>query len=136
MRPLPDGGKATFFLDRGLGRHYVANMLRNEGHVALPMIDVYPNGEDQSIGDDTWIARASAEGWIALTKDVSLIRDHEAALAGSTLRVFALNNANLAGEVMAERYRQNLGRILARAVQPGPYVYVVTSSGIERRWPR
>lgn len=111
-------------------------MLRQTGHIALPMAEVYPDGHDQLVGDDEWIADASAQGWIALTKDSSLIRDHEPALARSTLRVFALNNANLSGAVMADRYRANLGRILARAAQPGPYVYVVTSTGVERRWPR
>lgn len=99
------------------------------------MADVYPNGHDQIVGDDEWIVRASDEGWIALTKDLAVVRDHTAALEQSTLRVFALNNANLSGPEMAERYRENLGRILRRSAQPGPYVDVVTSRGLERRWP-
>jgi hypothetical protein len=31
-----------FFLDRGLGRYDVAEMLRSHGHVAHVMADVYP----------------------------------------------------------------------------------------------
>lgn len=133
-RQQPEPTQVTFFLDRGLGRHYVADMLRQAGHVALPMVEVYPDGRDQSVEDDEWIADASRQGWVALTKDAALVRDHAAALERSTLRVFALNNANLPGPVMAERYKVNLGRILARAAQPGPYVYVVSATGIERRW--
>ena len=100
------------------------------------MADVYPNGLDQQVADDEWIAEISTRGWIALTKDVAIVRDHAEALAASTLRVFALNNANLSGLQMAARYVDNLPTILARAEEPGPYVYVVTSGGIERRWPK
>jgi hypothetical protein len=87
-------------------------------------------------GNDEWIGRASDEGWIALTKDTSIVRDHEEALANSTLRVFALNNANLTGPEMAERYRKHLQRIVQRAQKTGPFVDVVTADGLERRWPR
>jgi hypothetical protein len=49
------------------------------------MADVYPDGVDQRVGDDEWIARASAEGSVALTKDTSIVRDHKAgAYMGST----------------------------------------------------
>jgi hypothetical protein len=102
----------------------------------MPMAEVYPEGTDQSIDDDVWIARASAENWIALTKDDRIRWRHAAALEASTLRVFALNNASLTGDQMAERFCTHLDRILQRASKPGPYVYVVTASKLELRWPR
>lgn len=126
--------KPVFFLDRGLGRHFVVEAIVAAGYKVKPMTDVYPNGLDQRVADDEWIARAAAEGWVALTKDASIVRDHKDALAASTLRVFALNNANLTGPQMAERYRTNLNRIVMRARRPGPDVYVVTRSGLELRW--
>ena len=132
----PDVADQAFFLDRALGRHTVADALRVLGHIAMPMADVYPNGQDQQVPDEQWIAEVSARGWIALTKDAAIIRDHSDALAMSTLRVFALNNANLSGTDMAARYVEHLPEILARAQEAGPYVYVVTSSGLERRWPK
>ena len=109
-------------------------MLREAGFEVVAMADAYPDGADQEIADDDWIERASGEGWVALTKDVAIVRDHRPALENSTLRVFALNNANLAGEQMVERYRANLNRIVQRASQPGPYVYVVTASSLDLRW--
>jgi hypothetical protein len=132
----PDPDPLVFFLDRGLGIHHVANALRAAGQVALPMSDVYGDAQAQLVSDDDWIKRASDEGWIALTKDCAIARHHQDALSRSTLRVFALNNANLQGPVMAERYANNLHRILRRAQQPGPYVYVVGPAGLEKRWPR
>ena len=78
----------------------------------IPMAEVYPGGLDQVINDDVWIARASEENWIALTKDDRIRWRHAAALEASTLRVFALNNASLTGDEMAERFCTHLHRIL------------------------
>ena len=129
-----DADAPVFFLDRGLGIYDVATALRSAGHLVMPMALVYPNGKDQSVSDDEWIKRASSD-WLALTKDTAIMRNHQPALRASTLRVFALNNANLTGPQMAERYLHNLRRIPRRASQPGPYVYIVSSDGIEKRWP-
>jgi hypothetical protein len=98
------------------------------------MFEAYPDGADQYVGDDEWIALAAAENWIALTKDDEIRRSHSGALTKSSLRVFALNNANLTGAEMGARYTEHLHRIIRRAAMPGPYVYVVTASGLELRW--
>ena len=45
----------VFFLDRGLGVNYVARAIRDAGFVAIPMVEAYPYGADQFIGDDEWI---------------------------------------------------------------------------------
>ena len=81
------------------------------------MADAFPD-DGQHVGDDEWIERVSAEGWVALTKDTALVRDHADALAASTLRVFALPNANLTGPEMAERFQANLNRIVQRPRTP------------------
>ena len=49
------------------------------------MADVYPHGADQRITDPEWITRADSEGWVALTKDYSVIRDHSHVLADMNL---------------------------------------------------
>jgi len=100
------------------------------------MATVYPDGADQRIGDETWITLAGTEGWVALTKDYQIIRDHVDALSRTSLRVFSLNNANLTGPEMAGRFDTHLNRIVQQARKPGPYIYVVASQGLERRWPR
>ena len=99
------------------------------------MADVYPDGADQRIGDPEWIRRADAEGWIALTKDLAIVRDHADVLAETTLRIFAFNNANLTGLELVGRLEANFDRILQRARKPGPYVWVITADGLRRRWP-
>ena len=94
-RQQPDQPPPVFFLDRGLGRHLIAEAIRTRGYEALPMAEVYPGRADQRIADPDWMLRADQEGWVALTKDHSVVRDHRDVLAETTLRVFAYNNANL-----------------------------------------
>ena len=65
------------------------------------MSDLYPDGADQRVGDDEWIADVADRGWIALTKDAAIARVHRRALERSTLRLFALDRANLTGDEMA-----------------------------------
>lgn len=126
----------VFFLDRGLGRHLIAEAVRARGYEALPMADVYPLGSDQRVTDPEWIERANRDGWVALTKDASIIRDHRDVLAETTLRVFAFNNANLTGPELVARLEANFNRILQRAKKPGPYVWVIAPDRLQRRWPK
>ncbi len=101
------------------------------------MGDVYPDGEDQLVSDEQWIADADAAGWIALTKDERITRNpnEQAALARSHLRVFAIGNQHLTGPQMAERYTTNIHRILQRARKPGPFVDIVQAETVQRQWP-
>lgn len=99
------------------------------------MSELYPDGEDQRVADDRWIAEVGSLGLVALTKDVAIVRAHRDALAASTLRVFALPNANLTGQEMADRFAHHVNRIVQRARQPGPFVDVLGPKRIERRWP-
>lgn len=124
-----------FFLDRGLGKVHVAGVFRASGFEVVLMSELYPHGEDQRVSDDRWIAEVSEAGLVALTKDLSIVRAHTAALEASTLRVFALPNANLTGPQMAERFGANVNRIAQRARRPGPFVDVVGPKAVERRWP-
>jgi hypothetical protein len=130
-RPEPP---PTFFLDRGLGRFHVADALRSLGLMVVILGDHYPD-DGRTVPDPVWISEASERAWVALTKDLNILRDHRAELATSTLRVFALTNANLTGPQMAERVTANINRILQRARKAGPYVYVIHPKRLERRWP-
>lgn len=124
-----------FFIDRSLGRTHVAGVFREAGLGVLLMAELYPDGEDQIVSDDRWIAEVGSRGLVALTKDAAIARAHPAALRESGLRVFALSNANLTGPQMAERFRLHVHRIVRRAGHPGPFIDVVYASSVERRWP-
>jgi hypothetical protein len=135
-RSRRDAERLVFFVDRGLGRRLVPDVFRTAGFEVVLMADFYPAGADQRVADDDWIADVDERGWVALTKDLKIIRDHEKALRASRLRVFGLDNANVIGEEMARRFTVNLHRIVQRCRKPGPYVDVVHKDRVERRWPK
>lgn len=124
----------VFFIDRSLGRYDVPGVFRRAGHPVVLMCELYPDGADQRVPDDQWIAEVSSRGWIALTKDIAILRRHREALERSTLRLFALDSSKLRGDQMAERFQRHIHRIIHRARHPGPYVYVVHHNCLERRW--
>ncbi len=129
----PKPPSPIFFLDRNLGRS-IANAIHDQGYKALRMSDIYPDGSDQHIPDPYWMKLADKNNWVVLTKDYSLMRDHSDILATSSLRIFAFNNANISGTELVNRLKFNFNRILQRVAKPGPYVYVIASKGLERRW--
>jgi hypothetical protein len=113
----------------------VAAVFRKAGFEVVLMAELYPDGEDQLVDDDRWINEVGSLGMVALTKDAPIVRAHTSALRDSTLRVFALSNANLTGPQMAERFQLHLHRIVQRSRRPGPFVDVVRASAVTRRWP-
>lgn len=130
----PEVDLPVFFLDRSLGRVHVAAALRDRGIAVVLMAELYPEGADQHVADDQWIADVSALGYVALTKDTNLIRGHRRALMRSQLRLFAIDTAKLTGAQMADRVDRHLNRMLQRARRPGPYAYVIHQDGLELRW--
>ena len=59
----------------------MANAIRARGFEAFPMADVYPGGQDLCLPDPEWIRRADREGWVVISKDKAVLRDHADVLA-------------------------------------------------------
>ena len=97
MSPTPTG--PVFFVDRCLGRH-VAKMLQQHGLTVKYLDDYFP----QAVEDTDWIPIVGERGWIVLTKDVNISRNHieRMAVTQAKLYFFALVSKNLNGDAMAE----------------------------------
>ncbi len=113
----------------------VANAIRARGHIALPMVDVYTDGRDLRLPDSEWMRRADREGWVAISKDNAIPRDHADTLDATTLRLFLIPNANIPGTEIVRRLMANWDGILRQSETSGPYAYVVLPNRLERRWP-
>lgn len=109
-------------------------VFRDAGHEVVLMKDLYPDGRDQEVGDDEWIADVSDRGWIAVTKDSAIVRDHRPAIAASSLRMFTLPNANMTGAQLADRVREHMSAIGERAAGEGPFVDGIYADGLRPRW--
>ncbi len=130
----PDG-LPTLFLDRSLGRRQVPDLLRTAGLHLHTLAEVYGIPADETIADVDWLARAGSEGWVVLMKDERIrYRPAErAALVDHRVRAFCLTSGNLRAGEMAQLYLAVLDKLTATcAATPGPFLYVVSRSGLRR----
>jgi len=117
----------------------VPDALRAAGAVVHVMADVYGERIGQGLADEEWLRDAGEREWVVLMKDAK-VRYRPAELQvviDHGLRAFCLTNANLRGAEMAERFVENLARIVRVAEQrPGPYIYGVYSDGVRPLRPK
>ncbi|WP_199327112.1 hypothetical protein [Nostoc sp. FACHB-888] len=97
--------KPIFFIDRALGKKYVADGLRTVGaNVEVHADQFSPDAPDIEL---------SCRGWLILTKHDEIGRNflEQMALASSDAKVFVLSLRNLTGEEMAEIFVQAIERM-------------------------
>ena len=125
-RPPPD--EPTLFLDRNLGRHIVADLLRSEG---MP-VEIHDDHLPPDAPDEEWIALVGRNGWVAVTKDKN-VRYRAAELASirrHSARVLVVRAKNATGSDIAALLvagRRRIARFAART--PAPFVAGIYRSG-------
>ncbi len=134
MRTLPPSRLEafTFFLDRNLGRHIIADALRQAG----AQVEIHDDHFAQDTLDEDWLLEVGRRGWIVLTKDARIrYRAHERdALIRAGVSAFVLVGKNLSAPAMAEILVRSLPKILrfAERHQP-PFIAKITRSGAVSR---
>jgi hypothetical protein len=125
-----------FFTDRNLGSEVVPSALEDCGLVVHRMADQYGDSLAE-IDDISWIEEVTAAGWVILTKDKRIRRNRaeREAVLNCGARLFCLTSGRMTGEQMAERLVSNRHRILQRAAQSGPFIYIVHADRLERLVP-
>ena len=126
-RPLPEG--LVFFVDRSLGRRYVAEALRGQG----ARVEIHDDHFPIDAKDPDWLVEVGRRGWVVLMKDkrVRRIRLELDALIAAKVRAFVLTAGNLTGPEMADVFVLQLHRIAALAVsRPAPFVAGVSRTKI------
>lgn len=125
----------SFFLDRGLGSKVVPRALREAGWLLETMDERYGKDDSQRIEDVQWIEEATIRGDVLLCKDLAITRNLVEArvIFMSGARVFALANAAMTGQDMADVFLANEARIVhaARRVTE-PFVFAVGRDGLRR----
>ena len=124
----------TLFLDRSLGRHIIADRLRQEGIKVEVHDDHLPNNSP----DEEWIALVAERGWVALTKDRHL--RHRTAEIRSVVenaaRLIVIRAKNTTGPEIAEllvRGRRQIARFTAK--REAPFVAAIYRDGRVREYP-
>jgi hypothetical protein len=127
-------GLPDLFIDRSLGRIKVPSLLREAGLRLTTLAEHYGTPADESIADQDWLELVGTRGWIVLAKD-KRVRYNPAerlAIERFCVRYFYLSGRNLSATEMVEQLLGNLNRIVAACQDPGPCIYAVHKTRIER----
>ncbi|MBI4988337.1 MAG: hypothetical protein HZC23_05880 [Rhodocyclales bacterium] len=127
MTPKPASG-LVFFIDRSLGRKYVAQALRETGAT----VEVHDDHFPQNTTDVDWLTEVGRRGWVVLSKDERIRRNRieRAALDATQVRAFFLTQQDITGPEMADLFKSVLKGMENRAVsQPAPFIYTISRSG-------
>ena len=125
--PRPASG-LVFFIDRSLGRKFVAEALRN----ASATVEVHDDHFPQTTPDVDWLTAVGQRGWVVLSKDERIRRNRieREALEAARVRAFFLTQQDITGPEMAALFKSVLQGMGNRAVsQPAPFIYTVSRSG-------
>ena len=124
-KPPPE---PTLFLDRNLGRHIIAKLLRDAGMA----VEVHDDHLREDAPDEDWIALVGRKNWVAVTKDKNIryrtaeldaIRKHSA-------RVVVIRMNNATGPQIADALMKGRCRLVRfTANTPAPYVAGIQKSG-------
>ena len=123
----------VFFIDRCLGKHFIVDALKQTGIT----VEIHDDHFSQSTLDTEWIPEIGRRGWIILTKDAKIGRNHleRQALARSRIRMFTLVSQNLSGEDMAEIFRiaiPNIQNFIYK--HPAPFIAKVYRDSKVKVW--
>ncbi len=129
------GQLPTFFTDRDLGRLAFPQGLRAAGLSIVTIFEYYGVEASQTVLDNEWLPEAARRGWPVLCCDSKHRKRRRpaerAALLDGAVREFVLNG-NVPAAVNVDRVMHNLEAIVAVCSMPGPFVYRVHPTRIER----
>ena len=117
-----------FFLDRSLGKHVVADALRQAGAA----VEVHDDHFSQAAHDEEWLREVGQRGWIVLTRDDRIrYRLHErTALIQAGVRAFVLVRRSISGPAMAAAFVNALPAMRQFVARyPAPFIARVTQTG-------
>lgn len=125
-KPPPE--PRAFYLDRNLGKHLIADALRQADHA----VEIHDDHLPIDAPDEAWIKLVGEKGWIALTKDKN-IRYRYAELDAIKVynaRVVVIRAKNVTGAdlaILLVKYHQRIQNFAAR--HTAPFVAALDRSG-------
>ena len=128
-------GLPDIFLDRSLGRIKVPALLRAAGLRLTTLAEHYGVPTDQTVKDITWLQMAGMNNLVVFMKDEAIRTNSQerSVVRAFSVRCFCLSRQGLDAAEMARRFIDNLPAIAAACQQPGPFIYAVQESRLDRR---
>ncbi len=109
-------------------------LLRAAGIELTTMREHYGEEVGQRVDDVDWLIEIADREWIGFCKDAAIKRnevERETVLARGA-RLFVVARADLGAAEVAARFTNNLVAITTAAAEPGPFIYSVQLTRIER----
>jgi hypothetical protein len=122
------------FVDRSLGALQVPRLLRAAGIELTTMREHYGEDVGQRVDDVDWLIEIADRDWIGFCKDAAIKRneaERETVIARAA-RLFVVPRADVSAAEVAARFTNNLTAIAEAAAEPGPFIYSVQLTRIER----
>ena len=119
----------VFFLDRSLGTHIVAGILRKAGAT----VEVHADHFSPDAPDEEWLTAAGRRGWVVVTQDKRIrFREVErVALRNAGVKAFIVTASRISGaEVGALLVKRLNGMVRMIDASSGPSVALVSREGI------
>jgi hypothetical protein len=120
----------TFYTDECLGRREVPDGLRAGGLTVEPWFDHFPPRTE----DVEWLPFCGERSWVVLTKDKAIrrVEPEMDKVISAGVRLFTLPSGGMSGGEMVSIFLKNARRMARTLVKnPGPFVAVVSHSGVE-----
>ena len=134
QRPRNDSpGLPTLFIDRSVGGKLVPNGLRDLGLDVVTLSEHYGVKQGETIEDVEWLLEAGRQGWAVLKADARIRHRpaERAALIEAKAQAFLLGGQLSAAQQVA-RIEANLDAMVNACLTPGPWVYRIHQSRLQR----
>jgi len=122
-----------FFIDRCLGKRLIAKAFQNSG-IAF---EIHDDHFGQNAIDVDWLPEIGKRGWVVLTKDAKIGKNHleRMAVTNAGISMFTLASQNLSGKQMADIF---LGAVTKMQefvrTHPAPFIAKVYRDGRVEMW--
>lgn len=118
----------TFFIDRCLGKHVIADQLRAAGE----SVEIHDDHFSPNCPDDVWLGAVGTKSWIVITKDKNFQKRQveTVAIARANVRVFQLSAGEMTGQEMANLVTVRRKKIKDFATSNrAPFIAKISRSG-------
>ena len=126
--------ECTFFLDRNLGRKWVAEALRQAG----ARVEIHDDHFAADAPDEEWLALCGERNWTVLTLDYRIryrVSELEALKRNKTKAFLIARAGQMNREELSGLLVRGLPKFVVLSLTPAPFAYRVSPSGVFTQLP-
>lgn len=123
----------TFFIDRCLGSKRIVTALKSSGIA----VEIHDDHFAKDAQDVDWLPEVGKQGWVVLTKDAKISKNHleRMAVTNAGISMFTLASQNLSGKEMADIFLKSVSKMQEFVRKhPAPFIAKVYRDGRVEMW--